>query len=380
MDLKQLKEFIKKLVELDTQTNYSTTINQLRSSINNIKSQKNAQLQQPNVNVQTRNQQIQTYVESAKNSVKNALNSLNTIQNQFNDYKFSRNFNQLSLENPYGQTAVVLLNRVVSEMETNIDLLFTDFTNYHTKLTAYKQFINATDSVLEDLTEDGRKNNETDEIVLFFEGEADVENLRELSKVSIDWHQIINCFARLTKDNNTEIEIISIEKGSLIATLSVAAAIIGGLIKASDKIMDLILKIYAIRIKALELKKMQFDNIAEAIVILEKQAEIDLSEQSKKIVEDLMKEYGWKKSEELYNETNTAAIKAVKKMIRFHNSGGKVDSNLLNPTTEESNQIDKIRAKNKKLLSAEQEVKKLTGTSKILQINQGEKDDEIEIE
>ena len=37
MDLKQLKEFIKKLVELDTQTNYSTTINQLRTSINNIK-------------------------------------------------------------------------------------------------------------------------------------------------------------------------------------------------------------------------------------------------------------------------------------------------------------------------------------------------------
>lgn len=378
MEIKQLKDLIKKLVELDKIYQYTILITQIRTNLTQLKSQRNPQTAQVSMNVVTRQQQVATLKNTIITSANNAIKAIQNIQEDLGNYKFGKILNQLKIENPYNISSIILLNKVISEIDYNIDTIIQELNTYHLKLQSYNQFLTNSETIFSDIIDKSDNLVETNNLILFFEGEANVENLKELSKVSTDWNQIINCFGRLTNENDTDINIVSIEKGSLVATLTIAAAIIGGVITASDKVLNLILKVYEIRVKALELKKMKFDNIAAAIEILEKQASIDLSEQSKSIVKELMKEYGWEKTDALYNETESATIKAVKKMIRFHNSGGKVDADLLEPNQAEIDKISTIRNKNAELLKIENEIINLTGSSKILQIEDGEINDDEE--
>ena len=161
----------------------------------------------------------------------------------------------------------------------------------------------------------------------------------------------------------------------MIATLSVSAIIIGAIIRTSNKILDLILKIYDVRKKALELKSMKLDNIAQAIEILEKQSILNISNEAKGIAKELMKEYGWEEGSELFHETETAATKAVRKIIKFQNSGGKIDSKILNPTEEQLSATSTLKEKNIEFLKMEEEVRNLNGGKQILQI---ENDDNTE--
>jgi hypothetical protein len=247
-------------------------------------------------------------------------------------------------------------------------------TQYIQKLNSYQQFINSLNVVLGDVEE--KFEEDKDELIIFFEGGATVENLKELSKVSADWNKIVNCFSRLTKENNTDIYIVSIERGSLIATLSISAAIIGGIIRCSDKVLDLILKVYEVRKKALELKNMKLDGISKAIEILEKQSTLNLSNEAKLIAKELMKEYGWEEGAELFHETENATAKGVKQIIKFQNQGGKVDSRILNPSKEENEIVVGLKEKNIQFLKVEEEVKNLVEGKQILQIEEGENPDD----
>lgn len=374
MDIKQLKNYLDKLSELDTKYNYNSVITQIRTNLTQLKTQRtNLQIPQPiSSQSQARTQNIANINTKLITLGNQAITILTEIQNEINNYSFVKTSIKLKFDTPYSSTNLILLNKIVQFTENNLDNLINEFNEYTVKLNSYNQFVNSSKLVLKDFLEENTDQINSDLLIIFFEGDANIENLKELSKASSDWNQIVNCFGRLSNENNTEINIVSIEKGSLIATLAISKLIIDGLLKASDKIMDLILKIYEIRIKALELKQLNIDSIAGAVEILEKQAEVDLNNESGTIVKELMAEYGWEETNPLYHETQEATIKAVKKIIKFHNSGGKVDSRLLNPKSEETEVIMRVRDKNTNLLQIEDEIKKITGKSKILEIKETE--------
>lgn len=378
MDIKELKNFIDKLSELDIKYNYNSIITQIRTNLTQLKAQRAApQVPQPlSAQSQARPQNIANIRAKLITLANQGITALMEIQNEVNNYSFVKTSTKLKFDTPYSSSNLILLNKVVELIDNNLDPLISEFSEYAIKLSSYNQFVNSSKIVLKDFLEENNDQINSDLLILFFEGEANIENLKDLSKASSDWNQIVNCFGRLSNENNTEINIISIEKGSLIATLAISKLIIDGLLKASDKIMDFILKIYEIRIKALELKKLNMDSIAGAVEILEKQTEVDLNNESGVIVKELMAEYGWTEENPLYHETQEATIKAVKKIIKFHNSGGKVDSKLLNPKPEETEIITRVRSKNTNLLQIEDEIKKLTGNSRILEIKETDNDED----
>jgi hypothetical protein len=359
MEINELYKLTKQVSELSAKNGFVNLIGQLRTSLSQYKQLKSVAAQTPQHVQQVNN--VKTAIETNRNQ---ALKLLKEIQNSLQDYKLIKTSKKLKFNNLYGDEVISMLNRIGTDFDLRPDPLIAEITQYQQKLNSYQQFVNSLNIVLEDLEESSGK----DELIIFFEGGASVNNLKELSKVSADWNQIVNCFGRLTKENNTDINIVSIERGSLIATVSIASLIIMGIIKCSDKILDLILKIYEIKKKALELKSMKLDSIAAAIEILEKQSTLNLPDGAKIITKELMDEFGWEPSSDLYNETEGATSNAVKKLIQFHNSGGKVDSKILNPNEEQSNSSLSLKEKNIKFLKVEEEVNSLTNGKEILRI------------
>lgn len=371
MEISQFIEFSKKIREISEKVEYQNTLSQLRSVLTQYKNQ-NSSVNQPNNSI--RRQQLLTHKATIEKTTEEALSKLENIQKEISNINFTKVLNSLKIKFLFGDYANSLLEKISKDLEVDFDNIINEFNSYYQKFTAFNQFIGKASLFFDDETLEA--NSPTNELILIFEGESSVNNLKELSKVSGDWNQIVNCFARLTNDNDTDINIVSIRKGSLIATLSISLGIILGIIKASDKILDLILKIYEVRKKALELKSMKLETIASAIEILEKQSTINLKLQSKEITKELLQEYGWKEKDELFHETKIAVKKAVKKMIEFQNSGGKIDSYLIDATEKDKDDLQILRMKNKKLLDIEENVKNLTGTSQILKIESNEDQEE----
>lgn len=371
MEIKELYSLIQAINDLTTQNGYKALINQLRTAIGQYKTLKAVQSLSP-----SQIQQMATAQINIESNRIQALSALNEIQRVLSEYKFVKTFNKLKIDNPFGDYANELLRRIPIELESSYESLLTEITQYYQKLNSYQQFTNSLSVVLGDVEE--KSGDKEDELIIFFEGGATVENLKELARVSTDWNQIVNCFGRLVKENDTDIHIVSIERGSLIATLSISAAIIHGLIKGSDKILDLIMKTCELRKKALELKEMKLENIAKAIEILEKQSTLNLSSEAKNVARELMIEYGWEQGADLFHETEAATVKAVKKIIKFQNAGGKIDSKLLEPTAEQVETSARLQKKNIEFLKIGQEVANLAEGKQILLIEEGEMEDENE--
>jgi hypothetical protein len=165
---------------------------------------------------------------------------------------------------------------------------------------------------------------------ILFDGAARVKTLKELSKESASWNQHIHCFSRLARENDTDANINSVEKGSLLLTVTLAAGTIIAVMKAVDKILDTIMKTYEVKKKSVELKKLKLTYIDDAINLLDKHAKLNISREAEDIANTLINDYNWNENDELYNETKTATKMATKEIMKFINSGGKVDGHIKN--------------------------------------------------
>lgn len=365
MDIKDLLQVTQTIFEVANRQNYWQTAKQLQSALIQLKNSQRTPQQQPQI--QQQSQTIRTNIESQRT---NALNILFEIQSSVINLTEIKSYNKSNLQSTFGQGAIDLLERIPRELDSNLDGLFTEINQYNQRVTQSQQFLNSINFVLGDINTDEQENN-IDKFILFFEEGATIESLKELSKASADWNQVVNCFSRLVKDNNTDTKVISAEKGSLILTLTFSTGIIVGLIRASDKVLDVILKGYEIKKKALELKQMKLAAIDDAIKILEKQAKLNVTSESNTIAQELLGEYNWDPQDGLYNETKAAVSQAVRRIIRFQNAGGKIDSKLHQPSEEQKVQTERLKNKNIQFLKVEDEVKRLSGESEILQLEDG---------
>lgn len=218
--------------------------------------------------------------------------------------------------------------------------------------------------------------NNNDILEILFDGAALVENLKDLSKEFSNWNQHIHCFSRLAKENDTEAKINSLEKGSLLLTVTLASGTIIAIMKATDKILDTIIKFYEVKKKSVELKKLNISYIDDAINLLEKHATLNLNRESDNIVESLLIEYNWKEDDELYNETKNGTRTAIKKILKFINKGGKVDGNVKNLTVEQDkNVLKEVKSKNKVIEEMELQMKALSDAKQLLLLEEGEAED-----
>ncbi len=296
------------------------------------------------------------------------LGQLKQLQDELKNLKEIKNIKKLNLDEIFGEKAINSLNTLQFDLQNNPNIIIPKINELITKATQCQQLFNSMNNVFGidfNIEIEQELNNE---FILHFENGANIETLKELSKASQDWQVVVNCMSRLVRDNESEAKIVSVDRGSIILTVTAISAIIYALSNSSNKILDVILKVYEVKKKALELKQLKLSTINDAINILEKQAKLNVVSEANTITDELLEEYKWTNADELFNETKTAVNKAIRRMIRFTNAGGKIETKLINPTAEESESIKQLKEKTKLFIKAEDEVFKLEGKKELLQL------------
>ena len=345
--------------------NYLNIINQLNSQLNNLAT----------IIAQQRQRTNPTQVTQAKNQlnvqIKQAITAYEKIDKDIKDLKTRLTFKQLGLDNLNNQDIIEVFNILLELDNKDANKYKNYFSQYYQKISQINQLNTIANTFSTNFPR--KEISKSDGLSIYFREGVSVEYLNELSKASNHWNQIIHCFGRLASDANNKAKIETIEKGSIIMTITAATGIIIALSKAYNSVLNVILKTYEVKKKALELKNLKLANLDKAIDILEKQSELNVKQQSDKIAKQLLEEY-----KETDTETENALFLSIRRLIRFINKGGKLEPKFLNETIESNPELNReIISKNSKLLEIEDEIKKLKNSNGILNLvdNNLNKDD-----
>ena len=336
MEIKDFQKISKIINNYATKVGLWNSLNQFRNTITQYNQQ---QQSNPSNAIQLYNN-----LEQQRQLLINQFIQLEQELKDLKEYKSLKNF---KLDELFGDKAIEILNRLKFEIQNSPNVIIPEVTELVNKVTQFQQLFNSMTNVFGNDYEIDIEEEVDNEFVLYFENGANIETLKELSKASQDWQIVVNCLSRLVRDNESETKIISVERGSIILTVSAISAIIYALSNASNKILDVILKVYEVKKKALELKQLKLSAIDDAISILEKQAKLNVISEANTIANELLDEYQWNNAEELFNETKIAVNQAIRKIIRFTNAGGKIETKILNPTEEEEISIKQLKEKTK---------------------------------
>ncbi len=350
---------LKKIQDSIASSNIITLITQLNGNINNYYTQI---IQQRQRGVLSPNETtIKKQIIASSNQVKEAYKEL--IES-FDDINTLLSFRLLGLDKIQKEPIEIIFEKIDN-------LTDTDTGNYNNYLIPYQQKLSKVNqlrsaSSIYELSDAKIEEFTSDALALYFREGVAVEYLDELSKSATHWNQIIHCFSRLTSDENNKAKIETIEKGSIIMTITAATTIILALTKASNYALDVILKIYEVKKKSLELKNLKLTNLNEAISLLDKQSELNVQIESDNIASKLLKEYNILPDD---NETKNGLFLSLRRIIRFINAGGKIEPKLLTDSKEANQELlSSIETKNKELLSIEEEIKALKTGDGILKL------------
>ncbi|MBU3822973.1 hypothetical protein KO566_12955 [Flavobacteriaceae bacterium XHP0103] len=347
---------IPKIQTLIQQNNYVNIINQLNSNLNNFAT----------IVAQQRQRANSAQVTQGKNqiitSTQQALNAYLKIEKGIENLKTQLTFKQLGLDSLNEQSMQEVFKLLLDINNTDANKFKNYLTQYHQKLSQ----INQLNSIANIFTANFPKKEvlKSDGISIFFREGVSVEYLSELSKASSHWNQIVHCFGRLTSDGDNKAKIETIEKGSIIMTITATTGIILALTKAYNSVLDVVLKTYEVKKKALELKNLKLSNLDKAIEILEKQSELNVKLESDRIAKELLTEF-----ENTDKETQNALFLSIRRLVRFINKGGKLEPKLLSKTIKENSDLNEsVSSKNSLLLNIEEEINKLVSREGILKL------------
>ncbi|MBL7789112.1 MAG: hypothetical protein JNL75_04675 [Chitinophagales bacterium] len=356
MNIIELKNISQKFITIGNNIGFWNTLNQLRNLLNQYNTAKKS----------NQNNAYQ-FLQQIEQHRQQALSQLEIFQKEINSYSDLKLFKKLKLDIIFGENTTAFFKRIQTDLDSNTDVIIEEFNRISTKATQLQQLFNPLNQILSEIEEENIENE--DFIKLFFENGADISSLKELSKASKEWNTIIHSFARLVRENDSETKITNVEKGSIVLTVCAISTIILAICKASDKVLDLIMKYYELRKKAVELKQLKLSTISEAISLIEKQAKLDVATEANQIALELLEDYQWTKKDDLYNETLKFVSQGVRRLVRFSNQGGKIESRLANPTEEESNVLNQLKEKTKEFVIKEEELKKLENAKEMIMLD-----------
>lgn len=207
-----------------------------------------------------------------------------------------------------------------------------------------------------------------------YEDDALITKLSELSIAAKDWGFIVNCFARLVNETDTDCEVISVKRGSLILTILAVPSIIGAICKCSDRITSSLLIIMNAKQKVLELKKLQVFTDLE-IANMEKKVAVNVNKQANEVTQELLQEFMPDKTQPDYHETKAAVLKAVKMIIKFESKGGRLDARLLDSNPKYQEIVKQLKDKNDQFKLLKNNIKALNEGKNFLQLEEGSETD-----
>lgn len=358
MKLTELNSFTGKIVNLSKKYGYQTALNNLRTAY--------AQIRQLTRAAQTlqKTQQLNQYKLQAETSKVSLLSAIENIRNEIEDSKIAHKVN---IDRFFGDSFIKMINEINESNAESYDLHLSQISVQFSQLTQLNDLLSTFNISINDEFEE-----DVNSLDILFDGAAMVRTLKELSKESANWNQRIHCFSRLARENDTDANINSVEKGSLLLTVTLASGTIIAIMKAVDKVLDTIMKTYEVKKKSIELKKLKLTYLDDAINLLDKQAKLNISRDAEDIVNNLMKDYNWEEADELYNETKSAAKIATKDIMRFINHGGKLDGHLSKNVEADKKLLEDVKTKNQKIKEIELQIKALSEAKDTLLLEEGD--------
>jgi hypothetical protein len=333
--------------------------------------------QQAQITAQAR-QQLVTSIGNSRREITSAINTFipTTLTVEENEI-----YETLDAYNLFGYDGQQRLTNIFSEVQSNPNNAKTQLQQYQSELNRITQLYTSLSTYADKLPLDKVQQTDKDSIIIFFQGGAEIDNLDELAKVSTKWNQNLIAFALLTEENDRTFRIETVERGSIILTLSAMPAIAYGFAKATDKVLDVIKKYYEIKKLAHDAKQLKGIVPEKTIQDLEAASKLKLKAETNEITTQLIEEYGWNADgKEQRKDVDTAVRLAVRQLLDFVNKGGKLDVKLIAQNNETNKEMEmNLTIKYNDIKQIEKQVTGIDGQSQMLELSDGEeKEDDDE--
>lgn len=363
---KTLKELQEKLQGSGIQSHFTSAIQNLAKLT-----------QQAQTPVQNR-QQLLTPIENSKREI---LTAINTFIPTTLSIEESKILDALGAYQLFGYDGQQRVNQIFSTLQSNPRNTQAQLQQYQTEINKITQLYSSLSQFADKLSIDKTGEEKKDSIIIFFQGGVEINNLDELAKVSSKWNQNLIAFALLAKENDRTFRIETVDRGSIILTLSAVAGIVFAFGKALDKVLDVIKKYYEIKKLAHDAKQLKGGVPEKAIHELEAASNLKVKTETSEITKQLIEEYGWNADGEEQRRDVDAAVRiAVKHLLEFVNQGGKVDIKLL-ANNDENKQVEmNLTLKYTEIKQIENQVSSSDGTRQILELTDRDPDENTNTE
>jgi hypothetical protein len=333
--------------------------------------------QQTQITAQAR-QQLVTPIENSRREISTAINTFIPTTLSVEENKI---YEALDAYNLFGYEGQQRLTKIFSDVQSNPNNAKVQLQQYQSDLNRITQLYTTLSLFSDKFPLDKGQQTDKDSIIIFFQGGAEINNLDELAKVSTKWNQNLIAFALLTEENDRTFRIETVERGSIILTLSAVPAIAYGFAKATDKVLDVIKKYYEIKKLAHDAKQLKGGIPEKTIHDLEAASKLKLKAETNEITNQLVEEYGWNADgKEQRKDVDTAVRLAVRHLLDFVNKGGKVDIKLIAQSSETNKEIEmNLTVKYNDIKQIEKQVTGVDGRNQMLELSDGEeKEDDDE--
>jgi hypothetical protein len=194
---------------------------------------------------------------------------------------------------------------------------------------------------------------------IHFDHEASINNVTDFKKWSTIWYDISRGITMLHGETPEDIQVVGANKGSIIIELASTYAITKTISEIILKVLQVVEKVYDIRLKAEEVRAMKLNNKKIAME-LEKEATDIKKKEIEKVLEELLS-----KHTHTDGEVNTTLTKSITKLLDFIDKGGEVDFTI--PNNEDEEEDEEVTKMKESLEIKFQEIRQIENKLKLIQ-------------
>lgn len=324
---------------------------------------------------QQHNPDKQSYISAFEKAVIGVLNNLDFFSFQEKTAEEDKALRLVNFESLFGSEANELFKRTLKDIYDNPSAVNNTITVYKKELNNIIGLHNSFNFYRDNIPKGIHNPQDDNLIVINFREHASIENLDELAKHASIWNKVLLGFSILTKENDRSFKIESVEKGSLILTLSAVPAIVLCFGKAAEKVLDVVKKYYEVKIKAAELKALKMPALDQLITDLDNQSNIDVTKEADNISNELIQETSGD-DEEVQGDVTNAVNNAIKEMIKFTNKGGKLEIKLIASNDEQKQVEMNLNIKYREIKQIKTKISEIEGSENITLIATSDNDND----
>lgn len=294
-------------------------------------------------------------IETQKKELLEALRNINLFHLSAVQIEMLK---KIDLFNYIGNSGAILVEKNLRDNSldsaTATENINTYLKNVNKGITVINQIFKGLDGLI-DITESEAEAT----LRIRFTGDASIENISDLKKMSGLWYDIGRGIAMYHDDAPENVRVLSAENGSIVFVLGVTVVVVKTLSDVVLRILSVNEKIIDIKIKKEELKKLELENDK-----IELELEKEIETQKEKVADEIMEEL--KSRKDIDPENQTILRKSLKNIIEFMDKGGEVDI-VINDISSEDMNPDEIETL-KNIKGNTEEIRRIEDKIKLIEM------------